>query len=63
MTLRHLQRDDGSWDELEEQWRAACRSFREEFADYARDALPVLQSLITGITACGSCAGGFHLSR
>lgn len=44
--LRHLRADDGSWEKFELEWRAACRAFGEDFDDYARDALPVLQQLI-----------------
>ncbi len=46
MTLRHLQKTDGSWDQLVRQWQDACVSFGEEFEDYACDALPVLEELI-----------------
>lgn len=43
MNLQRLNKNDGSWDKLEELWRGECENYEEDYESYAQASLGTLR--------------------
>ena len=51
MKFSELNKEDGSWEKLEDDWKNQCTSFDEEIDEYATASLPVLRDIVINNTS------------